>query len=670
MSGNVPQPWSPQSLAEGAPGEMLHAHGMARSAREKLIATVYRTSHHRHEHADPVTRRWMLTLDAVRRGAPDLAAELAQGLPSPWRPVWATGPQHPAHERPVRQIACGVLDGRPIVVSLGEDRTARVRDLTDGRPIGDPLGTDVEAVALTELDGRTAAVLGRSDGTVSLLDPAARTPLGGTARIATGSATAVACADLDGRKTIVVGDSGRRALVFDAATGEQVGPRLVPLYGEEARAVAALPTARGPVVATAIGQASPLWDLRTGRQIASDESARITDVAVVEDQDGPGFLTVSYGGGLRVLDPVDATCRGGTFGAWQPGCTAAVAGHLVATGAQDGSVLVWDLRTRRPIGTPLRFPDQVGAIAWSPDGRLVVAFGHDLAVLAPQGEPSPDPTLHNRWKLAAPPRHRPRSLPGRPLPWEHHHLAVRTVGDRNVAFMQDGPDIRHLDPVTGEPLGPGIRIGDDRTWAVGELHHRPVLAHLHNRTLSLVDAMTGAPIWRRPLPAHGPAPLLHITELDGLPTLLLAWHDDRLENGRLDMYGLRFGTPLGTVNHGHRVLTFAESGTRLLIQGPGEPPWHGTLQLWDPFGGTTYGPTFGSNHDTVALKNGHPLVATGNKSGVIALWDPLTGIRQQTIAVCPAPITDLAWGPDDLLHAVYAGSLTTFRPTRQETATP
>ncbi|MFE7840223.1 hypothetical protein ACFU53_30470 [Streptomyces sp. NPDC057474] len=44
---------------------------------------------------------------------------------------------------------------------------------------------------------------------------------------------------------------------------------------------------------------------------------------------------------------------------------------------------VWDLTTRQQIGRELVFPEEVQAVAVSPDGRLVVGFSCEVAVLVP-----------------------------------------------------------------------------------------------------------------------------------------------------------------------------------------------------------------------------------------------------------------------------------------------
>jgi hypothetical protein len=46
---------------------------------------------------------------------------------------------------------------------------------------------------------------------------------------------------------------------------------------------------------------------------------------------------------------------------------------------------VWDLTTREQIGLPQVLPMPVCTLALGPQGRLMVGFGHDVAVLTRRG---------------------------------------------------------------------------------------------------------------------------------------------------------------------------------------------------------------------------------------------------------------------------------------------
>ena len=73
----------------------------------------------------------------------------------------------------VLAVAVADVDGRPVIVTGGDDGTVRRWDATTGQAIGDPLTghTDwVRAVAVGDVDGRPVIVTGGSDGTVRRWD--------------------------------------------------------------------------------------------------------------------------------------------------------------------------------------------------------------------------------------------------------------------------------------------------------------------------------------------------------------------------------------------------------------------------------------------------------------------------------------------------------------------
>ncbi|MFF2149664.1 hypothetical protein ACFVWU_44715, partial [Kitasatospora sp. NPDC058190] len=57
---------------------------------------------------------------------------------------------------------------------------------------------------------------------------------------------------------------------------------------------------------------------------------------------------------------------------------------VAVTGRYEGAVRVWDVATGEQLGPELVFPAGVTALAVAPGGRLVVGFGHEVAVLSPR----------------------------------------------------------------------------------------------------------------------------------------------------------------------------------------------------------------------------------------------------------------------------------------------
>jgi WD40 repeat protein len=114
-------------------------------------------------------------------------------------------------------------------------------------------------------------------------------------------------------------------------------------------------------------------------------------------------------------------------------------GRIIATvGSNDQTARLWDAATHQPIGEPIKHQGQIGAIAISPDGKLLLT-GTDTKVA-------------QLWEIAS----------GRPIgsPFEH----AGTV--RSVSFSPDGRMIatgswdrtaRLWDPRTGKSIGPPLR---------------------------------------------------------------------------------------------------------------------------------------------------------------------------------------------------------------------
>jgi hypothetical protein len=128
----------------------------------------------------------------------------------------------------VRAVAVCTVDGRPALVSGGDDGTVRRWDATTGAPIGEPLTGhtgQVNAVATYTVDGRPALASGGVDGTVRRWDATTGAPIGEPLTGHTGQVNIVATYTVDGRPGLVSGSNDGTVRRWDATTGKQAGPR-------------------------------------------------------------------------------------------------------------------------------------------------------------------------------------------------------------------------------------------------------------------------------------------------------------------------------------------------------------------------------------------------------------------------------------------------------------
>ncbi|MGI5413791.1 hypothetical protein ACQEV9_44160 [Streptomyces chartreusis] len=328
----------PGFLVNADPGEVLGGleADAASSHAVRLVRAMYRESEYLHRAVTPGVRRQLLTLDAARFGDRELAARISsvavEGEPDAlWAVEWATSSMIvltyrdtlPGHTDTVNSVSLGVVEGRDVAVTTGWDKKVRVWDLATGQPVGGPL------TGLTVTGGHLPA------------DQPVDESLAGRIE----SAWTVATGVVDGRSVVAVADGEEPVRVWDLATGTPVGE---PFTGhtEPVRLVATGVVDGRPVAVTGgLDMTVRVWDLATGQ-------------------------------------PIGGPLIGHTNSVWAV-ATGVVDGHPVAvTGSSDETVRVWDLATGRQVGPTLVFPAVVGAVAVTPDGRLVVGFGWEVAVLA------------------------------------------------------------------------------------------------------------------------------------------------------------------------------------------------------------------------------------------------------------------------------------------------
>ena len=299
------------------------------------------------------------------------------------------------HDGAITGVAFGP-DGRTLYTASAEgaDATARIWDVAGyrrlARPfrttsVNDPGGSSPRAFALSP-DGRTLAAA-RRDGRVDLIDAETLRHTGGFEAFADRSALAIEYSP-DGSRLAVAGQGGGVG-VWDADSGKRVGPLLSAPRGPtnvNTHNVRALAFGPGGLLAAAeVGRlgkrqgAVRIWELDERSLIR--EPLRLPLVSGLAFSPDGKRLAIAFGfrgpagtpdpDGVKVLDvrsdETAATLRADEVGsvAFSPD------GSLLAGSQLDGTVLLWAADGWGRVGAPLASGGEAPSVTFSPDGRTL-----------------------------------------------------------------------------------------------------------------------------------------------------------------------------------------------------------------------------------------------------------------------------------------------------------
>jgi RNA polymerase sigma factor (sigma-70 family) len=299
-------------------------------------------------------------------------------------------------------------DGRTVASASWGEPTVRLWDVGTGKEVRQFRGHQggVHSVAFAP-DGKTLAAGGGKDQTVRLWDVGTGKELhvcgGGPGRV-----PAVAFSP-DG-KTLASAHNDRTIRLYDVASGKE--RRRWEGHATPVSAIAFAPDGKVLASGAVWESAVRLWDPATGEEVRPSDghTAPVDQVGFAPD----GKTLFSRGRDMRVLswDLAAGTGRRGfggrADGAFDP-CALSPDGKTLATGGrQDLSVRLWEVATGKELRLLGKHADEVRAVAFAADGRLLASVGKEGTVIlweVPTGKEvrrlmGPPVTADRSWSFA------------------------------------------------------------------------------------------------------------------------------------------------------------------------------------------------------------------------------------------------------------------------------
>ena len=646
-------------LAAADPQRALQALSVSTDPKARRVYACYSLAFDRMRDQPPETRLSYLQMIA-RQQADD---ELAKGwgderLRRRWSVPWARWLPVTTHRMilahtPVSSVALATLEGRPVIVAVGDDTTLYAWDLASGAPLSQPQFRNFteeyvprllrEHAIVGTIDGRPVVVSQGSLGELAIWDLASGQQRGGLLRVSEDDlhhlyrfrlmelkddarliAGAVALGAVEGRTTIVQGGVDGTIYLWDLDSGQQ---RAAPLRGHAGPVIdIALGTLDGRpiVVSGGYDRTVRVWDLASGKQLGKPlrgHKHRVVTVALGALDGRSVIVSGGDDGTVRVWDLASGKQRGKPLRVMQVSVNAVVLGRLdrqpviVAGGGDEATVQVWDLASGATLGEPMRGHE--GAVTdvalGTLDGRpIVVSGGTDQTVRV--------------WDLAS------GNQEGHSLSSQNravNSVAPGTLHDRQViASGGDDGMVRVWDLTSGEQAEPlrGHK-GLVSSVALGMLDGRPIaVSGGQDGTVRVWDITAGTQL-DRPLRDHeGLVSSVALGTFNGRPIAVSGGHD-----GTVRVWDIGSRSPRARLRGHKRRVTSVAFGTldgRPIVVSGGDD---GMVRVWDlrRSSGMQRGePLYHKGQVfSVALGtlHGQPVIVSGGLAGTVFIWDLASG---------------------------------------------
>ncbi len=411
------------------------------------------------------------------------------------------------------------------------------------------------------------------------------------------------------------------------------------------------------LAAGAYDGAGRVWNVRTGEPLMRLEGDGLTTYAVVYSPDGKLLATSGKSGDILLWSAADGARIAELSG--HDGLVRGLAfspdGTLLASAGADRTLRIWDLAKREERALLRGHAAEVRAVVFSRDGARLFSGGIDRGLRV--------------WDLAA----GQGSTLAR-LPFSIRDLALSPDGAR-IAIACDEPTVNVLDARTGEP---DLILGGNASF-VRQVAWSPDGAMLASagldRSVRVWNSLSGEPIATleehqaiasgvafspdgSTLASAGfdgsvrtwtirPSPLLGLAS-GGAPLLEVAFSPDgrRLatssRDGSLRVWDLETKRELHVFRGELKMdVEVSFGGDGRLLAGAG-----GVVEVWDVESGKLVRRLPLELGSSARISPDGRLIATGEDTGRVTLWELATGERLQVFEEHTATVFDLEFSPD------------------------